>query len=206
MQTPQILLAVSAFSGLAGALLTQLITVLNNYLTDKRKERLERSASYRNKRGEIGENFYYMHGEVMAVIRKNISIWQNWNKTRSQASLDALNKEVVKFTSHLEKLYAENWKHNLVGLYFPVSFTAGEMMQANDISQKYRLSVLDMTAAIKGAAPEDRDALFEKYALIIFDMCAHYETVYKKMEQDRGIVKDELLADFSNCRYHRSYK
>jgi Mor family transcriptional regulator len=197
MQDQHILIVVSAFSGLAGALLTQLITTFNGYLVDKRKARLEVSASYRNKRIEIGENFYFVHGEIMSVIKKNITFWQNWNNGRSAASLEALSKEVSQFTAYMEKLYAENWKYNLISLYFPITFAATEVIESNAISKKYQLSVLDVTAAIKNATPDDQDALYKKYALIIFDMCSHYERLYDKMEQDRAIVKAELLADFS---------
>lgn len=197
MQDSHVLIEVSAFSGLAGAILTQLITTLNNYLGDKRKEQLELRASYRTKKIEIGENFYYVQGEIMAVIKKNIAFWHDWNDGRSQASLEALNKEVSKFTAYMEKLYTENWKYNLIGLYFPVSLTGTEVMESNATSQKYRLSVLDIATAIKSAGPEERGQLYEQYALVIFDMCSHYERLYDRMEQDRMTVKTELLHDFS---------
>ena len=133
----------------------------------------------------------------MTVIRKNITVWQSRNCARSQASMEALNKEVATFTAYLEKLYAENWKYNLVSLYFPVKFTAAAVMESNKISQKYRLAILDVTAEIQEASREQQESLYQKYALLIFDMCGHYEAVYSKMEQDRIIVKDELLRDFS---------
>lgn len=133
----------------------------------------------------------------MAVIRKNIDFWQNWNNGHSEASLEALGKEVSKFTAYMEKLYAENWKHNLIGLYFPITFTAEQVMESNAISKKYRLSILDLTAAIQRAAQEDQEPLYQAYALVIFDMCSHYEHLYEKMERDRAIVKTALLGDFS---------
>jgi len=133
----------------------------------------------------------------MSVIRKNIAVWQNWHHNRSRESLDALGIEVKKFTLYLEKLYEDNWKYNLTSLYFPVSFITAEVIESNDISQKYRLAVLDIAAAIKVADAGERETLYEKYALVIFDMCAHYEGLYQKMERDRGIVKGELLRDYS---------
>lgn len=196
MQNAQTLLEVSAFSGLAGALLTQLITALNGYFADKRKDHAEQRTAYRNKRIEIGENFYFMQGEVMTIIRKNITVWQNRNHSRSKASMQALIAEVAKFTAYLEKLYAENWKYNLVSLYFPVTFSAAGMTQSNEQSQKYRLAVLDLSSQINDATSAEVESLRRNYAQVVFDMCAHYERLYEQMDRDRAIVKEELLRDF----------
>jgi len=196
MNHPGILLEVSAFSGLAGALLSQVITALNGFFTDKRKYRTERRNAYFSKRNEVGENFYFIHGEVMAVIKKNTAVWQNRCSAQSQAGIEALNTEVTKFMAYLDKLYAENWKYNLTALYFPVTFTAAEMLEANQRSQRYRVAVLDLATAITDAPAAERGNLYEKYAVLIFEMCSHYENLYNRMEQDRMIVKNELLRDF----------
>ncbi len=49
---------------------------------------------------------------------------------------------------------------------------------------------------VKNWTADDRERLYEKYVLVIFDMCGHYENMYRKMEEDRGIVKAELLRDY----------
>ena len=190
------MIAVSAFSGMAGALLSQAIAAVNTYFTDKRKQAADLQNQYRNKKIEIGENFYYISGEIMTVLRKNISFWKNWHTSRSEASIAALNKELVKFTAALDKLYAENWKYNLVSLYFTVSFDPAELSESNALSQKYYLSVLDKGSAIKQAREEDKEALLGDYAFAVFDMCAHYEEIYRKIVTDRAGVKAALERCF----------
>lgn len=81
-----IYLKLSAFAGLAGALCTQLITTANIYFVDKRKQAAELKNQYRNKKVEIGENYYYITGEKMACI-KNIGYWKNWNNARPEESV-----------------------------------------------------------------------------------------------------------------------
>ncbi|MDB5139134.1 MAG: hypothetical protein JWR12_1050 [Mucilaginibacter sp.] len=53
------LIEVSAFSGLAGALLTQIVTVVNNFLGDKRKLLADVANQWRSKKVEIAESFFY---------------------------------------------------------------------------------------------------------------------------------------------------
>ena len=190
------LIAVSAFSGLAGALLTQVITAVNAYYVERRRQAQDLRNEFRSKKVEIGENFYFVQGEIMAVVQKNIAYWKNWHSGRSEASLDALNREVAKFTAYTDKLYQENWKYNLIGIYFPVTFTTADIEQSNALSQRYHLSILDLTTKIKAAEPGEADALYERYAVVVFDMCAHYERLYEQMAHDRDRVRGALLDEF----------
>src|SRR5882762_3459885 len=98
------LIAVSAFSGLAGALLTQIISQAGAYFADKRKLEAALADQLRNKKIEIGESFFFITGEKMTAIRKNIGFWKNGNKARTDSSLDFLYKETSKFNAYMEKL------------------------------------------------------------------------------------------------------
>ncbi|WP_419699078.1 hypothetical protein [Mucilaginibacter sp. NFX135] len=191
------LIEVSAFSGLAGALLTQMMTGIFAYFNDKRKYNHEVKNLYRIKKTEIGENFYYMTGEIMAVIKKNIGYWKNWNNSRSKGSLDFLNREMIKLNAYMDKLKAENWKFNLINLYFNVSMSNSEVIESNIRSQQLYLKVKDIMDKIRKARDSDRDALYQEYALAVFDMCTQYEDLYIKMEHDANMVKKEMLQDFS---------
>jgi len=188
-----ILVEVSAFSGLAGALLTQALTGLFSYLGDKRKTHTELKTSFRNKQVDIAENFYYVTGEKMAIVKKNIGYWRNWNNSRSGASLEFLNKEMVKLNAYLEKLDMENWKCNLVSLYFNVMLTNDSLIASNDQSKALYLKVLDITEALKHALPESKSDLYGLYDNAISDMCNHYEQVYARMAEDMLVVKTGLL-------------
>jgi hypothetical protein len=137
-----------------------------------------------------------MNGEMMAVIRKNIEFWKNFNTSRGEASLESLKKEVKQFTAHLEKLNSENWKYNLITLYFKVSFTPDEMQAVNAQSRKLHLDILDLATRLRNAAPEEKEALLGKYATAVFDMCSHYEAVYEKLDHDKNVIRDELLRDY----------
>jgi hypothetical protein len=125
---------------LAVALLTQIITGTFNYFADKRKYNNEVKNLYRIKKTEIGENFFYMTGEKMAMIKKNINHWKNWNDSRSEASLEFLNKEMIKLNAYMEKLNADNWKYNPINLYFNVSLSNKDVIESSAKSHKISFS------------------------------------------------------------------
>jgi hypothetical protein len=183
------LIAVSAFSGLAGALLTQVISAFNSYFTDKRKQSFELGAEYRARKVEIGEHFYYMAGEKMGSIKTNVGYWKNWNNSRSASSLAFLLKETKSFNDRMEKLNGDNWQYNLVSMYYQIGFTADEVNRANTESHRLYLAYLDLADRIGKAGAEELDELYKRYATVIFDMCGHYENIYAKLEQDRELVK-----------------
>ena len=193
------LVAVSAFSGLAGALFTQLINWANTYFTDKRKQSFEVNTQFRNKKIEIGESFFFITGEKMTAIKKNIGFWKNGNKSRTDKSLEFLYKETFKFNAYMEKLNTDNWKFNLISLYFDVSFTNEEAERSNERSHELYLSYLDLAERIRKAEGAGKEQLFQRYALVVFDMCSHYEEIYKRMEHDMAVVRTLLLAEFKNC-------
>jgi len=190
------LIAISAFSGLAGAILTQVLTGMFAYLGDKRKAKNELNSQYRSKQLEVAENFYFMTGETMAVLRKSIEYWKDRNKVRSEASIGFFNKEMKKLDAYMEKLNAENWKHNLIGLYFNVSLSYNELIEANSKSHLLYLSLLDIAEQIKVASADDKDKLLGRYHLGIFDLCTQYESIYNLLEKDMDSVKKELLRTF----------
>jgi hypothetical protein len=192
-----LLIQIAAFSGLIGALLTQALTGLFAYFGDKRKEHAELKTSFRNKQMEIADNFYYVTGEKMNILQKNIGYWQNWNSSRSEASLDFLNKEMIKLKANMEKLDIENWKCNLISLYFDVSLTNDKVIASNKKSKALYLKVLDITDALEHALPESKSDLYELYDQAISDMCNHYEQVYAKMSEDVQIVKKALISQLA---------
>lgn len=192
------LIAISAFSGLAGAMLTQTLTGLFAYFNDKRKYNNDVKAQFRTRKTEIGESFYYITGEKMAIVNKNIGYWKNWNNSRSEASLEFMNKEMIKLNSYMEKLDADSWKFNLINLYFNVSLTNEILIEANARSKQLYLKVIDIVHQFKTAGSIDKEQLYGIYAIAIFDMCSHYEDLYLKMQQDMNVVKTELLNEFKN--------
>ena len=196
MENNSILIQVSAFSGLIGALLTQALTGLFSYVGDKRKSNLELKTTFRTKQIDIAENFFFVTGEKMAIVKKNIGYWQNWNNSRSAASLEFLNKEMVKLNTYLEKLDADNWKSNLVSLYFDVSFTNDALIASNDQSKERYLKVLDITDELKHALPESKPDIYLLYDQAVKDLCSHYEKVYLQMSLDLDRVKQGLMQEF----------
>ncbi|AMR32339.1 hypothetical protein A0256_13365 [Mucilaginibacter sp. PAMC 26640] len=191
------IIQLSAFSGLAGALLTQALTGIFQYAGDKRKAHSELKTTYRNKQVEIAESFYYVTGEKIAIIKKNIDYWQNRNESRSEGSLDFLSKEMKKMNSYMEKLDTENWKCSLVGLYFHVSLTNDKIIAFNDRSKKLYLHVLDLADTLKHSLDESKDDLYKLYGTAITEMCQHYEAVCLQMSHDMLLVKTTLLKEIS---------
>jgi len=191
------IIQLSAYSGLTGALLTQALTGTFQYYGDKRKAQYELKSTYRNKQVEIAESFYYVTGEKLAIVKKNIGYWQNQNNLISEASLAFLNKEMLKLNAHLEKLDAENWKCNLVGLYYNITLTNDLLIMFNDRSKALYLKVLDISDQLKHSLPESKSDLYNLYYVAIDEMCNHYEQLYTKMAHDMEIVRMGLAAEFA---------
>lgn len=189
------IIQLSAYSGLAGALLTQALTGAFQYFGDKRKAHNELKSAYRNKQIEIAESFYFVTGEKVAIINKNIDYWQNRNNSRSEDSLEFLSKEMKKMDAYMQKLDADNWKCGLVGLYFDVFMTNDKVIESNDRSKELYLQVLDLADALKHSLEESKDDLYKLYSKAVDDMCVHYENVCGNMVNDMAIVKTALLNE-----------
>src|ERR1700744_354771 len=123
MEDNNTIIAISAFSGLAGAILAQGISGMITYFSDQRKRENEVRSVYRNKKMEVGENFYYVTSEKVAIIRSHILYWKKREFITSEASLAFLNSEMHKLSEHQERLNADSWKYNLINMYYDVSLT-----------------------------------------------------------------------------------
>jgi hypothetical protein len=185
-------------SGLAGALLSQLISAASVFWNENRKDKREQRNSYREKKLEIGENFYFMNGERMDLIKKNIQYWKSKNVDMSQASRRHLNENMNKLIGHMDKINAENWKYNLINLYFKVKLNSEIVHRLNTKSHSFLIKATDISEQIENAAPELLEGLYQQHALTIFNMCAHYERIYEALDADMHTVKMQLLAEFGN--------
>jgi len=58
------------------------------------------------------------------------------------------------------------------------------------------LKVLDIADEIKKSTDSEKEELHGKYAVAIFEMCSHYEAVYRRIQEDMEMVRKELLAEF----------
>lgn len=192
------LIEVSAFSGLAGAVLTQLFSGVLSYLGDRRKQAMERGSQFRLKRAEIGENFYFMNGELMVMIKKNVEYWRNLRGDRGESALAFLRSEMEKLDAYQAKLNSENWKYNLVGIYFDVPFDFEQMLVANNRSHELYLRVIELSGIIRQMLPMERDALYAEYQGAVSALCDHYVAVYDNMKENMDAVKKQLLSDFSS--------
>jgi hypothetical protein len=192
------LIEISAFSALAGALVTQLMNGLFVYYSDKRKYRIEVKNAYRNKKIEIGENFYYLNGETMSLLKKSIAYWRKRNQFTSERSLEFIGKEIKQTEEHIAKVYADNWKYNLVNLYFKVNLSIDEINEENQKSHGLFIKVRELADRIKDASEEDKEALYGEYSFSTYDLVNQYEHIYSLLEQDMNVVKDELLREFDH--------
>lgn len=186
----------SAFSGLAGALLTQLMTGLFTFVNDRRKQKTELAREYRAKKLEIGENFYFINGELMTMMRKNIDYWYNLRHDRSEQTLNFMRREMEKLDIYQAQLHTENWKYNLFGIYFEVPFTFDEIQQANRRSHQLYLQVVDLSNKIRETIPQEQEDLYKAYNVSVFDLCSHYESTYGRMEDNMMAIKTQLLGEF----------
>jgi hypothetical protein len=190
-------LIVSAFSGLAGALITQALTGFFAYIGDKRKADIELKREYRNKKVEIAENYYYVTGETMSILKKSVQLWKGRNVQRSEASYRSMSENLREADARLKQINIDNWKHNLIGLYFNVTLSYDELIAANNKSHELYLKVLDIEDKIRYADnDEDRERLFGQYSVGIFDLCSQYDAVYDILASDMSKVKAELLSNF----------
>jgi hypothetical protein len=184
-------------SGLAGAVLTQALTGLFAYHGDKRKENSALKMTYRNKQIEIAENFYFVTGETMTMVRKNIEYWQNRSKPRSEASISFFKGEMKKLDDYLENLKATSWKHNLTGLYFNIHLSYGKLIAANSRCHAMHLRLTDLAEQIRECGdPQEKNKWLGVYFTLVFDLCAEYEAIYNLLEKDMHNVKNELAHIF----------
>jgi len=193
------LIAVSAFSGLAGAIITQALTGLFAYIGDKRKADIELKSQYRSKKVEIAENYYYVTGETMSILKKSIQLWKGRNIARSDASYKSMTEGLKEADVRLKQMNINNWKHNLIGLYFNVSLAYDELIAANNKSHELYLNVLDLEEKMRHVQnDEDRESYIGQYSVSIFDLCSQYDAVYNILANDLGKVKAELLSGFKS--------
>jgi hypothetical protein len=190
-------LIVSAFSGLAGALISQTLTGLFAYFGDKRKADIDLKKRYRSKQVEIAESYYYVTGETMSILKKSVLLWKSRNIPHSEASYRSMTESLKDADAQLKKMNVDNWKHNLIGLYFNVSLSYDELIAANNKSHELYLKVLDIADKIRSADnEEDRERYIGQYSIGIFDLCSQYDAVYEILAIDMEKVKAELLRSF----------
>jgi hypothetical protein len=190
------IIALSAFSGLIGAVLTQTLTGIFGYLGDHRKSKFELNKLYRDKQVEVAEHFYYVTGETMAMLKRSVEYWKDKNKSRSEDRVEFFKKEMRKLDGYMEKLNSDNWKHNLIGLYFNVSLSQDELIKANNRSHSLYLRLLDIADRIKKTQNGDKEKLIGDYQIGIFDLCSQYDDIYIMLEHDMNIVKAALSRSF----------
>jgi len=191
-------LIVSAFSGLAGALITQALTGLFAYFGDKRKADIELKKEYRDKQVEVAVSYYYITGETMSILKKSVQLWKGRNIQRSEASYRSMVESLNDADFRLKQMNIDNWRHNLIGLYFDVTLSYEELIVANNKSHELYLKVLDIEDKVRNASnDEDKERLFGQYSLAIFDLCGQYDTVYDILANDMNKVKKNLSATFN---------
>ncbi|NCD70135.1 hypothetical protein [Mucilaginibacter agri] len=191
-----LIIAISAFSGLAGALLTQLMTGIFSYYADKRKDSIAVRRAFRNKKIEVGENFYYLNGETMALLKKSIDYWMKRSQLNSVENIEFIGKEVKHTEELIAKAYAENWKYNLVTLYFDVKLSISEINEENIKSHSLFIRIREIAELIKHAPEEELEFLYGEYSFKTLDLISQYEHVYQLLKQDMEVVKRELLKEF----------
>jgi len=190
-------LIVSAFSGLAGALISQTLTGLFAYLGDKRKADIDLKKRYRSKQVEIAESYYYVTGETMSILKKSVQLWKGRSIPRSEASYRSMAESLKEADAQLKKMNIDNWKHNLIGLYFNISLSYDELIAANNKSHELYLNVLDLADKIKNSNDDEtRERYIGQYSVGIFDLCSQYDTVYNILAGDMEKVKVELMKSF----------
>ncbi|UOE49408.1 hypothetical protein MTO98_33990 [Mucilaginibacter sp. SMC90] len=173
-------LIVSAFSGLAGALISQTLTGLFAYFGDKRKAGIDLKKRYRNKQVEIAESYYYVTGETMSILKKSVQLWKGRSIAHSAASYRSMTESLNEADTQLKKMNIDNWKHNLIGLYFNVSLAYDELIAANNKSHELYLNVLDIAEKVKNA---DNDEARERYLasiVLAFLICAVSTMLFMK--------------------------
>jgi hypothetical protein len=196
MKDHQLLVWLAACSGLAGAILTQLLTGLFSYINDRRKQQAEVRNLWRGKKIEIGEYFYFMSGELMSMIKKNIAYWKNRQDYRSAASLNFLKLEMDRLDAYQSKLQTENWKYNLVGIYYTIPYSFGEMLEDNKRSHELYLKMIDFPEIINKTLPQEKHDLLEEYQATLSELCGHYQNMYNRMAANMEAVRTALRADF----------
>jgi len=190
------LIAVSAFSGLGGALLTQLLAGIFSAVNDKRKFRREQQAAFFNRKRDVGETYFYATLEMLGVLKKSVAFWKNRNESRSQTSLAYLSDGMKRAAEQMSALKNDTLKYNLAGLYFDLPVPETDISRLNERSHELFLQIIDLAEQIKNADSKALDLLYGRYNETIFKLCNHYEHVYQLVETNMHAVKKAVVGLF----------
>jgi hypothetical protein len=136
----------------------------------------------------------------MSILKKSIQLWKGRNIARSEASYKSMSAGLKEADVQLKKMNIDNWKHNLIGLYFNVSLAYDDLVAANNRSHELYLKVLDIEAKIRTADNDnetDKELFIGQFSVAIFDLCSQYDAVYNILAKDMDKVKAELLTSFT---------
>ena len=84
----------------------------------------------------------------------------------------------------------------MIALYFNVTLSHTELVEANAKSHTMYLNLLDIADKIKKVKEADKDKLLGQYHMGIFDLCSQYDDIYRMLESDMQTVKAALLKSF----------
>jgi hypothetical protein len=91
---------------------------------------------------------------------------------------------------------ADNWRHNLISLYFNVSLSHEELIASNTKLHELYLKILDIADRIAQSEDNERDELCGLYNLGVFDLCRQYDQIYDLLASDMQLIREALRQVF----------
>jgi hypothetical protein len=183
---------ISASAAILAVVLTQLITAVNNYYSDKRKEVSENRRQRLLKKIDIGENFYHVFRESLLNIIRAQKLFELGISITSKTSEAYLNEMNLQILASANKLIADTSKYNLTEIYYDIE--SSSEVSAKDVNVLVHLITerIELLNAFNSAMDADKEKIAFQFKEKTEEIIDYYKTVAIRVQNDMVLVKNEL--------------
>jgi len=183
---------ISASAAIAGVVLTQIITAVNNFFSDRRKEAAEKRKLFLGKKIEIGENFYHTFRESLLNNHRLQKLFASGGSINSKESEEYVANIQAQIKSSSEKLIADTSKYNLTEIYFDIE--SSSEVTARDINILFDLIIkrLELKADYDNSTDGEKKGIVMDFNETNSKLIDQFKAVAIRIEKDLALVKTEL--------------
>jgi len=183
---------ISASSAIAGVVVTQIITAINNRKSDKRKYQFEATKAYLSRKIEVGEQFYYVTGENL-TLKHALIHYVKTADLKSPKAYEFISERYNQLYTDFEKVTEKNSLANLVNLYFDVKINFELALEAEKKLKNLFVNIHELNAEISvNTDPELTDVLIQKRTDEIEAYCAFADKQMELAKIDMKTVRREI--------------
>jgi hypothetical protein len=183
---------ISASAAIVAVVLTQIITAINNYHSDKRKETAENKRLALTKKIEIGENFYHVFRESLLNNIRQQKLFELEVSISSKTSEDYLKEMHSQIQQSAQKLITDTSRYNLTEIYYDIE--SSSEVSANDVNTIVQLLTerIELVHAYELAAESEKEKIALQFKEKNEELTKHFKSVALRVQRDLTVVKSEL--------------